>query len=194
VPNAQAATTTGHPTESPLNTAGTPVTAESDNSALELAIVRQLNDLPEVKRQAFHEASKNLTDKNILDHVKACDANHLAKYHHPRAEALSRFLGLLDRFMGGITIAIQANPDISAIVVGGVRLVIDVAVNFIRFFTRLSDMLCRLGDFLRPFAEYVKASAREELVLEALASVYGNLLQFCRQAHEVFAEQGLGRK
>jgi ankyrin repeat domain-containing protein 50 len=95
--------------------------------------------------------------------------------------------------MGGITIAIQANPDISAIVVGGMRLVIDVAVKFVSFFTRLSEMLCRLGDFLEPLAEYAKASAREELVLEALANVYRNLLQFCKQAHEVFTEKGLRR-
>jgi hypothetical protein len=97
VPNAQAATTIGQPTQSPLNTAGTPTTAGSGNRALELAIVRHLYNLPEVKRQAFHEASKNSTDKNVLDHVKACDANHLANSHHRlQAEALSRFLGLLD--------------------------------------------------------------------------------------------------
>lgn len=166
-----------------------------ENPALSLAIVTHLNSLPELEREAFRNASNTLTDKNILDLVKTYDADHHGKSRHrPQAEALSRFLGLLDRFMGGITIAIQANPDVSAIVVGGVRLVIDLAIKFLEFFARLSEMLCRFGNLLGPLTEFAKASTREDLVLEALSNVYGDLLQFCKHAHEVFAEQGLRRK
>lgn len=87
--------------------------------------------------------------------------------------------------MAAITIAIQANPDTSAIVVGAVRVVVDVAVKFIR-----SEMFCRFR-FSWTLAEHAQDSAHEELLLlEALANVYGNLLQLCEQAHEVFAKQG----
>ena len=54
---------------------------------------------------------------------------------------------------------------------GGVRLVIDVAVGFIEYFTKLSEMLCRFGGFLGTLAEYAKALAQEELALESLAAV-----------------------
>jgi ankyrin repeat domain-containing protein 50 len=140
----------------------------SKNRALELAIERHLNALPRAEAEAFREASKSLTDENILLEVETCDADHKGKSHfRPQAEALSRFLGLLDRFVAGITIGIQANPDISAIVVGGVRLVITMAVGFTTFFARLSEMLCRFGDFLGPLAEYAKASIKEDLFVRS---------------------------
>jgi ankyrin repeat domain-containing protein 50 len=179
----------------PLDTPGKVATARSGNCALELAIVRHLAVLPEVERDAFREAANSLTDENVLDHVKAYDAQHKETSHHrSHAEALARFLGLLNRFMAGITIFIQSNPNVSALVVGGVRLVIDVAVNFIEFSPKLSDMFCRFADFLAPLTEYAKASEHEDLVLEALASVYGDLLRFCKQAHDVFIDQGALRK
>jgi hypothetical protein len=51
-------------------------------------------------------------------------------------------LRLLDRLMDGVAIGIQANPDVSAIIVGGVRVVIDLVISFVEFFGRLTDMLC----------------------------------------------------
>ena len=55
-------------------------------------------------------------------------------------------------------------------------------------------MLCRFGDFLGPLTEYAKASDQEELVLETLANVYGDLLRFCQHAHRVFTDQAVQRK
>ena len=43
--------------------------------------------------------------------------------------------------MAGISTAIQANPDPSSILVGAVQLAISLAVEFINFFDRLTDML-----------------------------------------------------
>jgi ankyrin repeat domain-containing protein 50 len=179
----------------PCNSA-TELTAktESGNLALELAIVQHLNGLPKLEREAFRETSKNFTDQSLLLHVRICDEDHKVHSHfQPQAENLSRFLGLLDRFMAGVTIGLQANPDISAIVVGGVRLVIDLAVRFMTFFTKLSDMLCRFGDFLQPLTKHVKSAQREDLVLKTLAAVYGDLLQLCKNAYGTFTNQGVTR-
>ena len=168
---------------------------QTGNRALELAIARYLDALPELEKEAFREASKTLTEGNILLNVKDHDAAHREQSHfRPQAEKLSRFLCVLDRFMAGVTIGLQSNPDISAIVVGGVRLVIDIAMSFVTFFTRLSDMLCRFGDSLGYLAEYARVSIQEELVLETIANIYGLLLQFCKQAYGVFTNQGLPRR
>jgi hypothetical protein len=35
--------------------------------------------------------------------------------------------------MGGVSIGIQGNPDVSAIIVGGIRVVIDLAIEFVEF-------------------------------------------------------------
>lgn len=95
--------------------------------------------------------------------------------------------------MDGVTIGLQANLDISAIVVGGVRVVIDLAVRFMTFFAKLSDMLCRFGDFLQPLDEVCESRQREDLVLKTLAAVYGDLLQFCKKAYGTFTKQGAPR-
>jgi ankyrin repeat domain-containing protein 50 len=179
----------------PRNTAAKVALDEPENRALELAIARHLDALPEYEREAFRNAATSLTDKNIVDHVKAYDAQHKEKSNHrSHADDVARFLHLLNRFMAGIKIFIQSNPEISSVVIGGVRLVIDAAISFIEFFPKLSDMMCRFGDLLAPLTEYAKASNREELVLETLANVYGDLLKFCKHAHDVFIDQGAQRK
>jgi hypothetical protein len=48
--------------------------------------------------------------------------------------------------MGGVAIGIEANPEVSALVVGAVRIVIDLALKFTTFFSRLSDMVCSFED------------------------------------------------
>jgi ankyrin repeat domain-containing protein 50 len=165
------------------------------NRALQLVIERHLNALPEADREAFRQASKQIANESLLSQVKTYDEDHKQESQfRPHAEALSRFLGLLDRFMAGIAIGIQANPDVSSIVVGAVRIVIGLALSFVTFFARFSEMLSRFSDFLAPLAKYAEASTKEELIQESLASVYTDLLQFCCRAHHVFIDQkGLKR-
>jgi ABC-type multidrug transport system fused ATPase/permease subunit len=165
------------------------------NRALQLAIERHLNALPEADKKAFRQASKQIANEGLLSQVKTYDEDHKQESQfRPHAEALSRFLGLLDRFMAGIAIGIQANPDVSSIVVGAVRIVIGLALSFVTFFARFSEMLSRFSDFLAPLTKYAEASTKEELIQESLASVYTDLLQFCCRAHHVFIDQkGLKR-
>jgi hypothetical protein len=195
VPNAQ--TPTGPPNTTNANTAaGASEKEASRNCALKLAIEKHLDALPEAEKEVFREASKKMTEDNLILDIKACDARHEHQSRfRPQAETLSKFLSLLDRFMAGIAIGVQANPDISSIIVGAVRVVIDLAVNFVKFFTRLSEMLSRFGDFLGPLTEYAKASEQKILVRDTLANVYGDLLRLCTQARRVFIdERGVERK
>lgn len=185
------------PNTTNTNTAtGTSENQESRNCALKLAIEKHLDALPEADKDVFRESSKKLTEDDLILHIKACDASHERHSRfRPQAETLSKFLGLLDRFMAGIAIGVQANPDISSIIVGAVRVVIDLAINFVTFFTRLSEIFSRFGDFLGPLTEYAKASEQKTLVRETLANVYGDLLRLCTQARNVFIdERGVERK
>src|SRR2546423_7987968 len=105
------------------------------NGALQLAIERHLNGLPEADKENFRQASKQIANESLLSQVKAYDEDHKQMSHfRPHAEGLSQFLGVLDRFMAGVAIGIQANPDISSIVVGAMRIVIDLALSFVTFF------------------------------------------------------------
>lgn len=87
--------------------------------------------------------------------------------------------------MGGVTIAIQASPDIASLVVGGVRLAIDVVVRFVEFFAKFSEMLCRFGDWLQPLELYSK-DCKQDILVDAVAEVYGDLLNSAER-HVVYS-------
>ena len=59
-----------------------------------------------------------------------------------RAERVSKLLSMLDRLTSGITITIEANPDLLATIVGGIRVIIDLAISFVEFLGKLADMMC----------------------------------------------------
>ena len=164
-------------------------TATSSNPALELAIQRFIQKIPEAEKDAFREASKTIDEENLLSRARACDEAHKqSSLFRPQAERISKFLNFLNRFVGGVAIGIQAYPEISSLVVGAVRIVIDLAIGFTTFFSKLSGMLCQFEDYLEPLAEYAKAPEYQTLVQETVAKVYGDLLDFCRRARLVFVE------
>ena len=89
--------------------------------------------------------------------------------------------------MGGVAIGIQANPEVSSIVVGSVRIVISLALKFTTFFSRLTDMVCTFEDYLGPLAEYAH-SADIELVEKTVINAYANVLDFAWKARQVFVD------
>jgi hypothetical protein len=165
-----------------------PCSAASSSPLLEKALAKTLEKLPNAEKAVFEQASKTIDERTLLSNVRAYDAAHKDdSSFRPHAERLSRFLDLLNRFMGGVAIGIQASPEISALVVGSVRVVIDLALRFTMYFSRLSDMICTFEDYLGPMAEYAHA-ADIKLVGETLVNTYTNMLLFGWKARRVFIE------
>ncbi|KAF2714347.1 ankyrin, partial [Pleomassaria siparia CBS 279.74] len=89
--------------------------------------------------------------------------------------------------MGGVAIGIQASPEISSLVVGSVRVVIDLALKFAMYFSKLSDMICTFEDYLGPLAEYARA-ADINLVEKTLVNAYAKVFEFGWKARRVFVD------
>jgi hypothetical protein len=167
---------------------GAPAPTAFRNLVLEKALVEYLQKLPATEKAAFAQASKIMDEQTLLSNVRAYDAAHRdSSSFRPHAERLSKFLNLLNRFMGGVAIGIQANPEVLALVVGAVRIVIDLALKFTTFFTRLADMVCTFEDYLGPLEEYAK-SADIELVQKTVVNAYANVLDFGWKARCVFVD------
>lgn len=168
---------------------------KSTNLALEAAINRHLDRMPEAQRRVFQKAAKELTEQNLLTKVRNYDENHArdSKFR-PKAEKLSKTMHVLDIFMDGVAIAIATDPIIAGPVVGGIRVVLDIALRYFDYFAALSDMISELGDILGPLARYANSANREGLVLKTLCDVYVDLLTFCQHAHTVFASGEEERK
>jgi hypothetical protein len=174
------------PPPPPAQIISTSTTADR-KSALELAIQKHIDKLEESEKETFRAASKTINEHELLAKIRRYDAQHACdSSFRPQAEPLSNLLRVLDRFMGGVSIGIQANPELSAIIVGGIRIVIDLAIDFIQFFGKLTDMLCQFEDYLAPLASFNKAGADSQVIVEALAGAYADMLDFCHKARNVF--------
>ncbi|KAF3010907.1 hypothetical protein E8E13_009909 [Curvularia kusanoi] len=164
------------------------VAATSRGSVLEKALARTLEELPQAEKAAFAQASKTIDERTLLSRVNAYDAAHRdSSSFRPHAERLSKFLGLLNRFMGGVAIGIQASPEISSLVVGSVRVVIDLALKFTMYFSKLTNMICTFQDYLGPLAQYAKA-VDINLVETTVVKAYANVLIFSWKARRVFVD------
>ncbi|KAH8726167.1 hypothetical protein GQ44DRAFT_187871 [Phaeosphaeriaceae sp. PMI808] len=171
------------PTSSPPSPSAT-----SRTLVLEKALAIHLRNIPEAEKAAFEQTSKPADERALLSGVRAYDAAHKdTSSFRPHAERLSKVLRLLDRFMGGVAIGIQASPEVSPLVVGAVRIVIDLALQFTIFFSKLTEMIYKFEDYLGPLAEYAKA-ADIELVEKSVVNAYVNLLNFGRKARTVFVD------
>jgi hypothetical protein len=197
VPTLLAQQTLSPPSPSPpsptASSGGAPAT--SQNLVLEKALVIHLQKLPEAEKAAFAQASRTLDEQTLLSDVREYDVAHKSiSSFRTHAERLSKFLNLLNRFMGGVAIGIQASPEVSALVVGAIRIVINLALKFTTFFSRLTDMVCTFEDYLGPLEEYAK-TADIELVQKTVVNVYANVLDFGWKARRVFVDaNGIQRR
>ena len=94
-----------NPASSPPTLPSTP--AVSRNPAFELAIERHIDKLPAREKEAFRTCATSIDERDLLARARAHNAEH-ARYSslRPQAGRLFQVLGLLDRFIGGVTIAI----------------------------------------------------------------------------------------
>ncbi|THZ91884.1 hypothetical protein D6C82_09707, partial [Aureobasidium pullulans] len=166
----------------------------SANPALLIAIQNHLNKLPEQDKERFRQASATITDENLLSDIRKLNDQHKSDSLFRRhAEKLSKFLGLLDRLLGSVAIAIQADPGIASIPVGGVRLIVDLAKGFSEFFDKLVTLLDHISDLMMPLQEYVK-SVHIPVIASALITVYGDLLDICKQTSDMFLDKDGNQK
>lgn len=84
-----------------------PAATSSHSLVLEKALAKTLETLPQAEKAAFAQALKTVDERTLLSRVRAYDAAHKDNsFFRPYAERLSKFLGLLNRFIGGVAIGI----------------------------------------------------------------------------------------
>ncbi|TIA09752.1 hypothetical protein D6C80_08436, partial [Aureobasidium pullulans] len=186
----------GTPPPQQINSPPLPTTSSpsSANSALLIAIQNHLNKLPEQDKERFRQASATITDENLLSNIRKLNDQHKSDSLFRRhADKLSKFLGLLDRLLGSVAIAIQADPGIASIPVGGVRLIVDLAKGFSEFFDKLVTLLDHISDLMMPLQEYVN-SVHIPVIASALTTIYGDLLDICKQTSDMFLDKEGNKK
>jgi hypothetical protein len=101
------------------------------NRTFQLALVKAAKDLEPSERTAFLQAfdsislEQTIQTANKLKTLEEQDARLRARRVSRPLEPAIR---VLEQFMASIAIGIQQSPEISSLVVGGVRLLIDVSI------------------------------------------------------------------
>jgi hypothetical protein len=158
------------------------------NPVLETAIQIHLNKISSQEKVTFQAEAKRLTQYDLFSYVREFDnAYKDQSAFRPRAEKISIFLQFLERFVAGISIAIQSDPTVSSIIVGGTLIILQSALRFADYFTKLADMLEQLSDYLGPLTEYTKDPS--PLVRNCTVAVYIDLLTFYQDARGVFIDR-----
>lgn len=172
-----------------------PNLATPKNNALQKAIEKHAAKLGEHERRSCMQAFCSIPETELLQRITSCDQNHdEGSKFRQYANRLGNTFGVLDRFLKIVSPNISASPE-ATVAIGAIRAVLDIALNFLGFFGKLTSMICRFGDFLAPLAEYSKIPQDQETLVNSLSAVYGDSLVFCQKAHSVFVdERGRTRK
>lgn len=86
-----------------------------------------MQKLDPLERTAFNAAYRDILPETLLSTVRRFDDEHKKEARFRQcAGSISRVLHVMEQFMNGVAIGIQSNPEISSLVVGAVRIVIDV--------------------------------------------------------------------
>ena len=103
----------------------------SRNAAFADALQRHLLKLSPLESATFRDSHQSLTPENIILKVKAYDqAHNRGSTSRKCSEKVEKSLRILNQFLASIAIAIQSNPDISSLIVGGLKFIVDVIIFF----------------------------------------------------------------
>ena len=171
------------------NPPSTPTTfVPTGNQAFDRAFEQLLEELDVKERNAFQKAHHQVDAQSLLERVKKLDEEDKTTGPRRFLGPVEKLLGILNQLMQGVAIGIQASPDISSLVVGGFKLILDVALKYVEYFKKLTEMIGRLADHLSHLEEFSK-HANISIVQTSAINVYGGLLRFCRAAHLVFRNE-----
>ncbi|KAA8902670.1 ankyrin repeat-containing domain protein [Sphaerosporella brunnea] len=180
---------TGAPNTNRASPAVHALPATTANPAFAEALNEHIKILSPVEKKAFNDGS-GISLEELMASLKAYDDRHQrSSYSRGCASRVQGFLTAVDEYLKPIAIMVGHSPSISSLVVGGVKVIVQLGLNFAAFFEKLTDMMDNLSrhlGYLSKYAESFRASAE---VQTALSAAYRDLLEFFSGARKVFVDK-----
>lgn len=162
---------------------------QTENPAFVLALKKHIKDLSPEERQAFNNSS-SITPDTLIAKVRDYDDTHNdLSYSRRYASRIQGFLTAVDGYLKPLAIMIGHNPEISSLVVGGAKLIVQLGLKSINFFNKLAEMMEHLAGHLGYLSQYAKYFNGFKAVQEALSAAYGDLLKFFTGARKIFVDE-----
>lgn len=145
---------------------------------------RYIEDLTEEEQQSFNKAT--------LESIY-CDALAAEEIH--RASSTSRaffedkirpLVAAIEQYGNALDIYSNSYSLVLCPLWGSVRVVLQLAREFGKYYDKLVDMFNCIGDMLPRFQTYEKLFPSHARLVEALSVIYVDILKFCRGAKAVF--------
>ena len=115
------------------------------NTGFADALQQHLLKLSADESATFRASHQSLTPESIFAKVKAYDqAHNRSSASRKCAEKVEKSFRILNQFLASIAIAIQSNPDLSSLIVGGLKFIVDVMNPPVRKGLRVELTLGRL--------------------------------------------------
>lgn len=154
------------------------------NNAWATARDRYIEDLTEEEQQAFDKA----TLESIYYDASAAEKTHRASGTsrvffeakiRPLVAAIEQYGTALDVYSNSYSLVLCP-------LWGSVRVVLQLAREFGKYYDKLVDMFNCIGDILPRFQSYEKLFPSHVRLVEALSVIYVDILRFCHDAKLVF--------
>ncbi|KAF2801958.1 uncharacterized protein BDZ99DRAFT_429162, partial [Mytilinidion resinicola] len=156
-----------------------------------LAKARFMSDLSDQEKNLFEKA----TLENIFYGASVAEKKHKAESKtravhdkmRPLLEAVEDYGKAMDVFSNTYSLAL-------APIWGSIRVLLQYALDFGKYYEKIVDILARIGDVLPRFRIYERLFPDHERLVLALANAYLDIVKFCTDAKAVFTEGKKSRK
>lgn len=166
-----------------------PLPVQRENPAFALALKKHIDGLSPEERRVFNNSNITITSDSLIERIKDYDETHKGSSNARRwASRIQGFLTAVDGYLKPLSIMIAHSPEISSLVVGGAKLIIQLGLRFINFFNKLAEMMEHLTGHLGYLSRYADYFNGSKLIQEALSAAYGDLLKFFTGARGVFVD------
>lgn len=163
----------------------TPVVPFKDD-AWSIARDRYTEDLTEEEKQAFDTATLETIyyDANVTEKTHRAGSSSRALFE----AKIKPFLSAIEQYGEALDIYSNSYSLILCPLWGSIRVVLQIAREFGKYFDRLVDMFKCIGHILPRFRSYERLYSSHIGLLQALSIVYVDILKFCSEAKGVFRQ------
>jgi fungal STAND N-terminal Goodbye domain len=132
---------------------------------------------------------------DVLEDLKKFEAQHAASSTmRSVSKQISPFLDCIWSYASAIDVVANTPPMPLSPIWAVVRMAIQAARAFEEFFTKLVEMLQRIGDVLPRFDLYIQMFPAHQNLVVGVSRIYADIIQFCIKAKKVFSAEAQTEK
>ncbi|KAL8655330.1 MAG: hypothetical protein Q9226_003086 [Calogaya cf. arnoldii] len=147
---------------------------------------RYVKDLSATEKSLYNTASP----ESIFYDASAAQKIHTSSSSGAKvADKLRPLVTAIEQYGKALDVYANAYPLVLSPLWGSIRIVLQLACEYSKYFERIVDMFASIGDLLPRFRVYENLFPSQERLVQALSITYIDVLTFCTEAKAVFRSE-----